>query len=65
MGKKITLALPIEVPEGKYCFNNSSGAICQFYNNEGGYGKCSLRFNINDDQYPCKKAEECLNLKEV
>jgi len=58
-----TVLMPIDVPEGEYCWNGDS--ICPHFNNEGGHPVCALNLGPLD----CDKEERvpkplnCLKLE--
>ena len=58
--------MPIQVPDGDYCWGNENRSICDYFDNEGGHPTCSL-FNI--DELHCKdgvlKPDECKRLNRV
>jgi len=63
---KITVALPIKVPEGDFCWQMTSPfEICDHYNNSDGYSKCNLGFDIQGKCLSCgvPKPQECRKLK--
>ena len=71
MTKKITVLLPIRVPEGKYCWFHCNealedGRICEHFNNEGGHNTCEIGFSLPWKSERCGvlKPEACLKLKE-
>jgi len=72
---KIKVALPIEVPEGKYCWDTdpspniatSMDDICMHYDNPGGHSQCVLDMGElkNDRAGNVLKPKKCLALKEI
>lgn len=59
-----TVALPIEVPVGSYCWDGRS--ICSHFNNEGGYSRCELHLgDLKDDAVGVLKPKKCLVLVEI
>jgi hypothetical protein len=63
MDEKQTVLLPIIVPKGKFCWNFSSGAICENFDNYEG-NNCKFfgwLSKTNDDGV--KKHDGCLLLK--
>lgn len=44
-----TVALPIEVPDGDYCYETTPFCCCRYFDNEGGHPTC--RLNIADLEY--------------
>jgi len=58
----------ITVPKGKYCWDyHTPFALCEHFNNEGGYIRCDLGFHPLKD-IKCdgiKKPGVCRNLKEI
>ncbi len=67
MGKKIVL-YPIEVPDGKYCWDHTGTfEICEFFDSEGGHSHCLLNFWEQRDAKDGKgilKPKECYCLQE-
>lgn len=63
-----TVLMPIKVPEGDCCWDNSIawGGICTHFGNEGGHPTCALGFDLplysNNE---VKKPKECLNLEDI
>lgn len=59
-----TVLLPVMVSKGDFCWD--SNRICQHFDNEGGYARCSLYIgDMKQDKeghYP--KPKECLSLEE-
>ena len=64
---KITVLLPIVVPEGKYCWGPwPDYEICGYFSNEGGHSTCAFLWDIKDEKHGwVLKSERCLSLKEV
>jgi hypothetical protein len=68
---KKTVNLPIEVPEGKYCWDGINP--CEHFDNEGGHPNCGLGLGV-ELKYEdggragfsggVLKPEKCLKLKE-
>jgi hypothetical protein len=67
-----TVALPIEVPDGDFCFGgkSQSGHIitCGNFDNDGGHPTC--RFNLfwdakYDKENRIPRPKKCLELKEI
>lgn len=67
MYKKV--CMPITVPEGDYCWNYETMAICEHFDNEGGHPSCDLGHHIKDIRCPAEdgvhKADDCLAFKEL
>ena len=70
--KRKTVLLPIEVPEGKFCWGYDSKAgyhsICEHFDNEGGHSTCSFGFGplkYSDNEGGIRKPKECLNLMNI
>lgn len=65
MKKKVLM--PIEVPEGDYCWKFTGGKVlCKYFDNEGGHPKCDL-FHIpwkSADGAGILKPGTCKSLKE-
>lgn len=62
--KKMVL-LPIEVPDGIYCWDNETDTICSHFDNEGGHPKCEF-FRIDTkwgEQWDRRKPLQCLLLR--
>jgi hypothetical protein len=62
-----TVLMPIKVPKGEHCWDNSItwGGICPHFDNEGGHPTCDLGFDLPvHSNNGVKKPKECLNLKE-
>jgi len=60
-----TVLLPIQVPEGEYCWDDKS--ICPHYDNEGGHRTCDFNFDLRytvEKPGHIKKPKECNELKE-
>jgi len=64
---KITVLYPIEIPEGKYCWEYLPPyEICDYFSNEGGHPICGLGFSlVNDTDKGVLKAVECSNLQNM
>lgn len=56
---------PISVPIGDFCWGK--GRICGHFNNEGGYSRCDLNFDIlkEDEDGRIPKPSKCRDLKEA
>ena len=68
--KKMMVSYPIEVPEGKYCWESIPPfALCERFNNEGGYASCSLDFDrygkIKETKEGYLKPLKCAKLKKA
>lgn len=62
-----TVLYPVEVPDGKFCWEHSgSREICGYFDNEGGHSKCELvwHWDLKDTKEGVLKAPECEALKE-
>lgn len=63
---KITVLLPVTVPDGPMCWNFKSGDICQHFENEGGWARCELFGNDLDmSDNGAYKLAECAKLQKV
>jgi hypothetical protein len=60
-----TVCLPIEVPSGKYCWHFKIDGICSYFNNEGGYPSCDLKFDVKNTKKGILKDLACERLKKV
>lgn len=57
-----TVLLPIQVPEGEYCWGY--GRICGHFDTDGGHTTCEYGFDIKyDKDSRVKKPKECRVLK--
>ena len=70
---RITVGLPIEVPEGEYCWSPKPPfEICSYFDNEGGAPWCSLCDHLDfgvlkyeEETGGVKKPKQCLDLKPI
>lgn len=62
-----TILLPIEVPNGKYCWQGQMP--CEYFDNEGGHGRCTIPGLYAREEsrgsFNVLKDERCLNAQEV
>lgn len=61
-----TVLLPVQVPDGKFCWEfTQDRSICQKFDNEGGTSWCTLfDTRLKDDKDGVLKCEECKILKD-
>ena len=63
---KITVLLPVIVPDGPMCWNFETGDICQHFENEGGWVRCELlKDDLDMTSNGAYKLAECARLKKV
>jgi hypothetical protein len=67
---KKTVLLPIEVPEGDYCWDLlGDRSICEYFDNWGGSPSCKFEYfwgtslEYDKEGRGVRKPKECLNLK--
>lgn len=69
MEKYKTVALPISVPIGKYCWDRTISAVCPYFDNEGGFNSCDLNLDdalgLKEDEAGVLKPDSCKMLKTV
>lgn len=61
--KRKKVNLPIEVPDGKYCWYYSIPGVCDFFDNEGGSPSCGLNFDQKQTSTGVLKDPKCAALK--
>lgn len=63
------VALPVEVPEDKYCFafeGESWRTICKYFNSEDGHPSCSLElYGQRRDEKGFLKSPNCMGLETI